>query len=459
MKRWIVPAATVLVVAVAVVGATVVPAPHVPPVTASVDVAQVSIVCPVQDASGVTRSFAAVSASQPVRLTPFGGKEEDQKNLLTVVAKPTAWTRVSAAADGDFGGTAWLSAADTAEQGLSGAPCLVPSTEQWFTGVRLSTDAQASIVLANIDSTDAMVDATIWTADGLAQAAGLGSIKVPAGQTTQVPLDVKTTAAAPVAVRIAASKGRVVAYLRQQLWQDAKPRGADWVPAGARPATALVLPGIPAGAGARSLVLANPGGDPVLVEAEMLGENGRSAVQDASAIEVPGQSVVTLDVADALAEQAGALRLTATGDIAAGLLLSSGDSASTSDPAYLAAASPLAAGGLWPLPVGRDTSLVLQLTNTTGAERTAHVTTAKAPRDNEKAADVALPADTTVLVKLPADQDVVVLGVQASGDGVYGAVVGTAKLDDIAGLAVVPLVSADPPQQKGAVAYDPHIAT
>jgi len=457
MNRWIVPGVAVVVVAGAVVAGPQIPVAEPPVAVASVDAARVSLVCPVEASEGVTQVLAAASSSQPVRLAVLGEPDgADQQDLATVVTNPAAWTRVAALATDSFGGMTWLTAPETAERGMSGAPCLAPSTEQWFTGVELTANTQASIMLANLDSTDAMADVTIWTADGPAQAAGLGGIKVIAGQTTEVPLNVKLTTVEPVAVRVATSKGRLVAYLRQHLWQGAQPRGGDWIPEGGSPASKLVIPGIPAGTGTRTLVIANAGQDPVIVQAEMLGLEGVSSPPGLEAIAVNGQSVVTVDAAAPLADQAGSLRLTSTGAITAGIILSSDGTGAASDPAYLAAAAPLDSDGLWPFPVPATTALTLQLVNAGDAPQTAIVTATTAPGVAGKQTNVALPAGTTVTVKLP-KTDMRVLHIQTTATDVYGVVLATGQIGTISGLAAVPLVSFETPRDTTGITNDPRV--
>ncbi len=63
----------------------------------------------------------------------------------------------------------------------------------------------------------------------------------------------------PLTIRVSSSDGRIAAFVRQRTWQADVPLGVDWLPSGTDPATDLVVPGIPAGAGTRLLVADQPG--------------------------------------------------------------------------------------------------------------------------------------------------------------------------------------------------------
>jgi len=456
MRRWIVPLVAVVVIAAASAGAVWWPVQNPDEGAAVVDDARISLVCPSVSGSGVNAQVAAVSSTQPVRIAALGKPEgAPAPGLLATVAKPSAFSVVAALRSDTSGAVSWVSAPGTSEQGLSGASCQTPGTQQWFTGVELTTNTQADLVLANADATDASVGVTMWTDKGVAVAAGLGDITVPAGQSTTVPLNIKYTSSQPVALSVEASSGRVAAFLRQHYWQGSQPRGADWIPPGTQPATTQVLPGLPSGTGLRKLVLANPGANDAVVGVDLLGASGTSALAGANAIDVPAQSVVAVDLTTAIAQQPGALLVTSTGDITAGMIASEG-SATAGDPAFLASGVPLGDDGWWPVPAGKTAAGTLLLTNAGAAQATVVVTLASAPGKGGTTTTVPLPASTTVSVPLP-KQDVTAIRVQTSATTVYAGVSVTDKVGSIAGLATLPLVSLTKTEAIPPISYDPRV--
>ena len=453
MKHWILPVTGVAVVAVAAVGLTSVPLVQPPAKPVPVPDARVSVLCPASSNQDIVQRLAAVAVDSPVRVSPLGGAEgEDQPDRPAVVdiKEPT---RVSASRNDAFGATTWLAVNGGSDRGLSVVGCVPAATSWWFTGVELTSNTQAEIVLANLDAVDVLADVTIWTKDGLGRAMGLSGIKVLAGRTTVVPLNIRLMNEAPVAVRVATSSGRVVAHLRQQLWAGSQSRGADWVPAGSAPARDLVIPGIPPGDGRRLLVIANPGLRSTVVSVTLLGENGRAVPPGLDAIEVPAESAVTVDVEAALADQAGALELAAAAEVTAGVLIDAGGDANQVDPAFLAASAPLGADGIWPFASGPDMSLDLQLTNPGVEPVRASVTTGSGADEN--LVEVEIPPESSLRTQLPSLSPIAVR-VQTSSTGLYGAIIATGKVDAVTGLAVVGLSGTPARPSEPIVHYDPH---
>ena len=459
MNQWIMPAAALAVVVAATAGLSAVPLAQPPVRLAPAPDARVSVVCPAQSTPNITQRLGAVASGGPVRVGALAADEgKDQPSLLTVVDALAEPSRVSAPRDDDFGAITWLTAPDTSDRGMGASGCAMPTTSQWFTGAELTPTTQAEIVLANLDATDAAAAITVWTKDGLQRAPGLGAVKVLAGQTSTVPLNIQLTSDAPVALRVASSSGRLVAYLRQRLWQGAQPRGADWIPSGPAPARGLVVPGVPSGPGRRDLVIVNPGAKDAVVSVTMLGENGPVVPAGLDAIVVPAESTLTTDVAPSLAEQPGTLEITSTTDVTAGVILSTDGSDDQTDPAFITAGTPLGPDGLWPFPVAKSTRLELQLTNPSAAPAVATVTSASAPGKDEKVTQVEVPPETSLRVRMPS-LAVAVVRVQTPSKELYGAMIATGKVGTINGLAVVGMSGALARTSVPAVEYDPHAGT
>ena len=162
-------------------------------------------------------------------------------------------------------------------------------------------------MLANLDATEAAVDITVLSDQGRLVAPGSRGIVVTGNSQRVVSLGQVVNSSAPVTLLVETSEGRVAAHVRQRWWRGATPVGADWITAGAAPATDIVVPGIPEGPGARDLVVANPGERIASVRIEVLGTAGRAAIAGFETIDLPAQTTRQVSLANGLAEQAGAL--------------------------------------------------------------------------------------------------------------------------------------------------------
>jgi hypothetical protein len=141
--------------------------------------------------------------------------------------------------------------------------------------------------------------------------------------------------ASVLALHVRATTGRVAASVRIRA-----DKGVDWVPLAPPPATSLVVPGIPGGAGSRRLLLAVPGEFDARVTVQAITANGMFAPQGQDTLDAPAQSVTPLELDHALAGKVAAVRLTSDRPITAGFSAQVGD-----DVAYGAAAPPLGPAG------------------------------------------------------------------------------------------------------------------
>jgi hypothetical protein len=259
----------------------------------------------------------------------------------------------------------------------------------------------------------------------------------------------------PLAVHVSSSDGRVAAFVRQRTWQTDVPLGVDWLPSGTDPATDLVVPGIPEGVGARTLAVANPGERTATVTIGVLSNSGPIELAGSEQLEVPAGTTRTIDLAAGLAEQAGALKLTSTQPVTAGMWLDSGDDDARRDPAYTVATAPLPADAIWPLAVGKSGHTVLQLANPGEAAATVSVTTSANAAAPGQPTVVVVPPGSTVSVPIVAAAATVVR-VQTEATDVRAALVSTERLGKVRGLSVVDLAAQDAHGTSAQVVFDPH---
>jgi hypothetical protein len=455
VKSWIMPSALAGVVVLTVVGSVFVPAAPIPVTQAGESTTRISVVCPAFTSATASIRVAAVGADQPVRTSKLSTPQKTtDSDGLAVITDPGEPVRVSVQRSELFGATTVLSAAAGPARGLAAASCLSPQAESWFTGVDVSASAQTDLVLVNLDSTEAVVDLTAYGADGrLAAPRGLS---VDGSSSSTVSLGVIADQDAPITVKVSTSQGRVAAFVRQLTWNQRNPISADWVPASTGADTDLVLPGVPAGKGKRTLVVTNPGERTAGVDISVLTSTGTSMLSGAQRIEVPPGMTRTIDLAAGLAGAAAGVRLLSNQPVTAGLLIDDGLGSTTVDAAVAGAAPAVPSDGIWPLALGKTTSAVLQLVNPSDQEAAVTVITtadgAKAPKTSQ----VKIPAGASTQVTLP-KAAVTTIRIQTDSTQVRGSVIGTATLSRVKGVMVLDLVADSTRTKHADVVFDPHL--
>lgn len=457
MNRWLVPTLTVAAVAAAAVSATLLPAASPPVVPTPPDNARLTVLCPSFDSATAFTRVAAAAVGPGLRTATLSDPGTvDEPAGVAVLAGRSQPVLVSGRRDTTFGAVSLVRAANGPDRGLSAVTCESPATERWFTGVRIEQDAQADLVLVNTDSTDASVDVTIFGPDGRVPSPGSRGLVVEAQGARSVPLGVLASVEGPVTLLVESSQGRVAATLRQRLWDGPDPRGADWIPAAAPPATDLVVAGIAAGEGERELVVSNPGDRTASVAVELLSDVGRSALAGVENLEIPAGATRAFDLGPGLAGQFAGLRLISAQPVTAAVRQASVTSRTQRDPAWAVALRPIGPDGLWPVPASTDATSTLLLSNPADVEQTVTVTLGNQLGGPGQVVAQRVPAGATVQLPIP-EAETSVIRVQAEDTQVRGAIVVTGRIGSIRGLAVVGLVASQsaatavPP-----VGFDPH---
>ncbi|MCA0294582.1 MAG: DUF5719 family protein [Actinobacteria bacterium] len=452
MNRWIWPGAIVGGVAVATLAATLIGPQPLPTTPFTVSETRVSVVCPAFESPTATVRVAALSTGSGLRTATVARPTEvTDATGLRVVRDPGVPLRVSALLPNPFGATTSVAAEAGGDRGLSAAACTAPATEHWFTGVDIRTIAQSEVVVANLDGTPASVDLTAFGEKGRFGAPR--GVRVEGNSVETISLGNLARLTGPVTIQVSSSDGRVAAFVRQRTWQGDAPLGADWLDATTAPATELVVPGVPAGEGARTLVLTNPGDRTATVAVGGLGKDGPVGLAGAEQVEVPPQTTRTVDLETTLDSQPGALTLTATQPVTAGMWLDTGGSQTRHDPAYTVATRPLPSDAVWALALGKGATTVLQLANP-GAAEAAVTVTAGTTADDAQPQQVSVPAGSIVEVAL-ARAATNVVRVQTGATDLRGALVSTDRLGKVHGLAVIDLAAEETHGDAPAV-FDPH---
>jgi len=224
------------------------------------------------------------------------------------------------------------------------APCAPPITAGSWNGVSIQDGA--TLVFTNVDTASAVVDVFLYGQTGPIAQPGLRDIPVASGVTQMLPISSGLTRVdTPISVQIRASKGRVAAILR-----TIGEQGYDWQLPQTSPDTDLLIVGIPAGEGNRSLNITNT--DPVnkaVIAVEIMGESGSFAPLGLETIEMAPSRATSVDITGSLGGQASAVRLISDRPVTATVVISGADIAGISAQSALngAVVLPGMGGVLW----------------------------------------------------------------------------------------------------------------
>ena len=163
-----------------------------------------------------------------------------------------------------------LDAAQTtvSDDAVTEVRCVEPSIGTWFAlpgaggvdGVELD---DLTVHLSNPEAFRATVSVDIYTAEGPSYSPDSRGIHLGPGESTTLDVTELIQSTSAIAVHVRTSTGRVAASL---LAEHAAGH-IDWVPPTRAPDVEHVIPGLPGGDGARRLIVAAPGDEPVQVRA------------------------------------------------------------------------------------------------------------------------------------------------------------------------------------------------
>ncbi|WP_203567340.1 DUF5719 family protein [Aestuariimicrobium ganziense] len=212
----------------------------------------------------------------------------------------------------DAGSSRSATAALGSRTGLVWAECAAPVTQ---TMLQLPDPATSDIVLLNTDGTDAVVNLTLYGADGEVIESGARGLSVARRSSRVVPMSVLAPAGEPVGVAVRTSQGRIIATARL----SARAGGLDQA-LGLEPAQRQVVAGVPAKVTRVSLLLTNPGAEPVTASISILGARGAFTPSGQESVELEPMSTRALDLTTAVNGEPAAVRVDANrGEIAASL--------------------------------------------------------------------------------------------------------------------------------------------
>ncbi|WP_028707368.1 DUF5719 family protein [Propionicicella superfundia] len=431
----------------------VVPAASPATAVAPSAVGQAALACAASEGTtAATRT--AVAPGGEVTVTGVGESKPKVVAGSVAVATADSSLRISAPVDIAFGGTSIASGDSGPLRGVSLTSCRTPATESWVTGVRSSDDVLTDLVLTNLDKDSAAVDLTFYGADGEVAAPGARGIVVDALSQRSISLKPLVSQDGPVTIHVETSEGRVAAVARETVWQGTNAVGTDWVAPGSA-GTDVVVPGVAAGSGTRQLVVTNPGDRSVTASVTALTGNGPVALEGAAQVDVPPQSTRTVSLETGLAQEAAAIRVTATSTIAAAVRADTASAGATSDIAVASAGGALPQRAVLPVAAGTSatTSLLLSNASDTDAAATVRFTDASGASLGDET--VSLVAGASASVEVPRTT-AVAIEVETTRGSLHGAVVVTATLGKVHGIGIAAyagLADQDAPR----LVEDPHV--
>ena len=350
------------------------------------------------------------------------------------------------------------STAGTGEQsGLMAAPCGAPATEQWFVGVGAGAAYRTDLVLTNPDASQAEVDLRFYGRNGIVVVPGSPGLVVDGGSSRTVSLNTLVTVDGPLTVSVRASVGRVSAVALDRRSVSFEPTGADWQTAGVTPARSVVVPGIPEGAGGRTLSVVNPGTSRATVDVSILGADGGFAPAGAPTLEVPPESTAEVSVAEGLAGAAAGIQLTSDQPVTAAVTSEAIGENALPDIAVQSAAAPIERTGVVPLVHLARTDAQLVLSN--GGDDDVQLSFTVYGYDGVELDDddVLLLPHATSTRRLETDEAAYLVVSVPAGAQVVGGVTFLASSGGIAGVASVPVTSPDVASRAPQVAFDPTV--
>jgi uncharacterized protein DUF5719 len=253
----------------------------------------------------------AVGATRPAASAPSGSQP-----VKTVAAQGGVVVQASGSM------ARGLEVEQVASGSIPSARCESPGTDFWFVGPGQHSLARLQLFLLNPGSQPADANVVISTDAGPLQgAADMGIAVAPHSMVVQS-LAPAVHQSRAVALHVRTSVGQVVAAVEEVT--HAGGSGA-WLPVAQRPATRVVLPGLPAAAGTRQLFVAVPGTRDAHLKLTAVTTKGSYPPAGSAGLDIPGGSAAAI-VLPSLSGVSAALKLSSDVPVTASAMLSGGAS-------------------------------------------------------------------------------------------------------------------------------------
>jgi hypothetical protein len=213
-----------------------------------------------------------------------------------------------------------LETEQVASSGNASTRCESPGTDFWFVGPGRFSVGHIQLYLMNPGGEPADVNVEAFTDAGPLQGnTDTGVAVAPHAMVTQS-LDTMLKGSRVVALHVRTSVGQITAALHDITGRKGS---GGWLPAAQAPATQVVLPGMPATAGARQLYVAVPGTQDAHITLSVTTSRGTYQPTGGSGLDIPGGSAVAVAL-PSLGGVSGALRVAANVPVTATAMLPGG---------------------------------------------------------------------------------------------------------------------------------------
>lgn len=321
-----------------------------------------------------------------------------------------------------------LIGARTGARGLAAVSCPATSPDQWFTAVGAGARHSSVLELVNPDAGQAVADVTLYAGAGPVDAPRLRGVSVPGHSSVRLDLGSVVPRRGELALHVVTSRGRLASTVLDSYDElGAGPSSQDWLAPQPAPLTSNLLLGLAAGAGKRTLVLANAGADEARASLKVVTAESVFAPEGVEEVRIPPGSVKRVllsgPLLSAVRDGGLGLEVTSTGPVSAALR-----SFTDGDLSHAVSGTPFSADASVIVPEGRK-QVVLA-----GADSVGTVTVVGWSASGKQLASTRaeLRPGRASVVKLP--DRAVLVSVAPDGIAVTGAVVISGN-----GTAVVPL--------------------
>ena len=329
------------------------------------------------------------------------------------------------------------------EAGLKAAPCLAPGTLHWFSGLGATEEDGTELILTNPDDAQAQVDLRFYGPSGRLAAPGGSGVVIGAHESRTVSPRGLVQATGPVSVAVQATVGRVTAVAKRTQTKQDRPAGVDWQIPSAAPSPVVVIPGTPADDGDRQLVVTNPSSSRTRVGVQVLSFQGPYEPSGAESLEVPPESTVTASLTEGLGGVPGSIKLTSNVPVTGAVISTSRRSGAAVDLAVQSAAVPLIGTGVSALATTNIADSELVVSNAGDADVEISFEVISYEGVSLRTGDMVLGPNSTGTRRLNSPAPSYVLLKVPDGSSVVGGIVLTQPEQKVAGLATIPLGSAD----------------
>ena len=250
--------------------------------------------------------------------------------------------------------------------------CPQPGTDFWFAGPGVESAANIELYLMNTDSLAADAQVTAETDNGPVLGSADSGIPVPAHGAVVQSLSGLLRGSRAIALHVSSSTGRIEAAVRVSRTATAP---GTWLPPLQAPAKTLVLPGLPASAGARQLYVAAPGTANAQVKVTAVTAKGSYQPTGGSGLDLPGGTATQIPL-PSLSSIAAALVVRSNVPVVASVMVPGGSAGAPG--ALTGSAGPVSAQNVFaasPGGPGQAAGIVLSAPRTAAAVRVITATT------------------------------------------------------------------------------------